>query len=121
MMEWVGYDFYLYDYLAGKDPVIPESDFAFFARDAAAHIAAYIGTPPEIDNTVKLCCCEVAELLWRHDHTAGGSDAVTSEKTGDLSVTYDSSEARTSVLSCRVRGCVYKYFADTGLLYRGLD
>ena len=121
MMEWVGYDFYLYDYLAGKDPVIPELDFSFFARDAAAHIAAYIGTPPEIDNTVKLCCCEVAELLWRYDHTAGGADGVTSEKTGDLSVTYDSGEARASVLSCRLRECVYKYFAGTGLLYRGLD
>ncbi len=121
MAEWVDYDYYLYTYLAGKDPVIPASDFAFWARDAATRIAAYTGTPPEIDNTVKLCCCEIAELLWRDDHTTGGADGVTSEKTGDLSVTYDSGEARAAVLSCRVRGCVYKYFADTGLLYRGLD
>ena len=119
-MCWADYEYYLDAYLGGKDPLIPAQDFYFWARNAAAHIMAFTGTLPEIDDTAKLCCCEVAELLWRHDHNTGADD-VTSERTGDLSVTYDSGEARASVLSCRVRGCVYKYFADTGLLYRGLD
>lgn len=119
-MCWADYEYYLDAYLGGKDPLIPAQDFYFWARNAAAHIMAFTGTLPEIDDTVKLCCCEVAELLWRHDHNTG-ADGVTSERTGDLSVTYDSGEARASVLSRRVRGCVYKYFADTGLLYRGLD
>lgn len=120
-MCWADYEYYLDAYLGGKDPLIPAQDFYFWARNAAAHIMAFTGTLPEIDDTAKLCCCEVAELLWRDDHATGGADGITSEKTGDLSVTYDSGEARAAVLSCRVRGCVYKYFADTGLLYRGLD
>ena len=120
-MCWADYEYYLDAYLGGKDPLIPAQDFYFWARNAAALIMAFTGTLPEIDDTAKLCCCEVAELLWRDDHATGGADGITSEKTGDLSVTYDSGEARAAVLSCRVRGCVYKYFADTGLLYRGLD
>lgn len=120
MGELVDYSFYLSDYLDGREPVIPRADFEFWVRSAAAHITMYLGSPVtgSIEKNAKLCCCEAAELLWRYDHAA--APGVSSERTGDLSVSYESEEQRAKSLTRELRSCVYRYFFDSGLLYRGL-
>ena len=109
------YSFYLNDYLAGRSPLIPDEDFTICARSANKRLERYIGAVPETEEA-KLCVCELAELIYS-DGQVGR--AVTSERTGDLSVTYESAEARAKSLTTALRECVYRYFADSGLLYRG--
>ncbi len=110
------YTFYLNDYLAGKAPVIPAEDFKLYARAAHKRLERYISITPDTDDA-RLCECEIAELIYS-DGQLGR--AVTSEHTGDLSVSYESAEARAKALAAAVRECVYRYFADSGLLYRGV-
>lgn len=110
------YSFYLIVYLAGRSPLIPAEDFTMYARSADKRLERYIGAVPETEEA-KLCECEIAELIYS-DGQIGR--AITSEHTGDLSVTYESAEARAKSLSAAVRECVYRYFADSGLLYRGV-
>lgn len=109
------YTFYLNDYLAGRTPLIPAGDFEIYARSAKKRLERYIGEAPDTDDS-RLCECEIAELVYS-DGQIGR--AITSEHTGDLSVSYESAENRMKSLAASVRECVYRYFADSGLLYRG--
>lgn len=110
------YTYYLNEYLAGKSPLIPAENFPLYVRSAGKRLERYIGEVPDTDDA-KLCQCELTELIYSDAQTGR---AITSEHTGDLSVTYESSEARAKSLASAVRECVYRWFADSGLLYRGV-
>lgn len=117
---WADYEYYVDKYLCFRDGVIPSDEFAYYERKAEFEVNRYVGTDIDyVSDNLKLCCCEVAELLYRSDKS-GISTGVTSEHTGDLSVSYESAEARTKSLVKDIRSCVYRYLADTGLLYRGV-
>ena len=109
------YTYYLNEYLDGKSPLIPAEDFPLYFRSAGKRLERYIGEVPDTDDA-KLCQCELAELIYSDGQTGR---AITSEHTGDLSVSYESAENRIKSLAASVRECVYRYFADSGLLYRG--
>jgi hypothetical protein len=115
-------NYYKSEYLCGRKAVIT-SAFAYYAREATLIINAYTGS--NIDDTkdiiepVKLCCCEVAELMYKADNMSG-SEGITSEKVGDVSRSYESCEVRKKQLTRCVKSAVYKYLADTDLLYRGV-
>ena len=65
-----------------------------------------------------MCCCEVAELLYNAEQNS--SNYVTSDKTGDMSVTYESTESQRQVLSKKIKSVIYMWLSGTGLLYRGV-
>ena len=118
---WVDYEFYAVKYLCFREGVIPREEFEYYERRAEFEIKRYIGMNEiyEITDNLKLCCCEVAELLCKSDKS-GITSGIVSEHTGDLSVSYESAETRAKSLARDIRSCVYKYLADTGLLYRGI-
>lgn len=113
--------FYQREYLSGKEAVIPSSMFPYYARKASGYIRQYtfdnIGeTVPEC---VKLCCCELAEALYRLDSNQSVNGGISSEKVGDISVSYaDAEELRGSLLDT-VKDIIYAWLSDSGLLYRG--
>ena len=67
----------------------------------------------EIEENIKLAVCSVIELLDKYS-----KNIISSEKTGDNSVTYAvSSSSKEKEIYKEVR----MYLADTGLLFRGIN
>ncbi len=123
MTVYADNDFYTSEYLSGKKAVIDTASFDFYARKATQVIKKYtFGNVDETDipECVKLCCCEVAELLFT-TYNSSASKGITSEKVGDISVSYEGTDSQGQALSKNIRSVVRSWFADTGLLYRGVS
>ena len=121
MVSYANESFYLGDYLCGKGAAITAA-FDFYARAATQKIKLY--THDNVDDTdipeaVKMCCCEVAELLYRNDND-GTQSGVSSESVGGWSKSYESAEARERMLNVKVKEIVCKWLTGTGLLYCGV-
>lgn len=123
MTAYADENYYRNEYLCGRKAVI-SSAFAYYAREATLIINAYTGSniddTKEIAEPVKLCCCEVADLLFKAD-SQSENGGITSESVGDVSRSYESTEVRKRVLTRSIKAVVYKYLADTDLLYRGVS
>ena len=118
MTLYVDFDFYEAEY-EGK--IVEADNFGFYSRKASQIIKQYTcgNVPDEVPESVKFCCCELSELLYKSDKSSS-SQGVTSEKVGDWSASYESGESQQKALSSKIRSVVYSWLADTGLLYRGV-
>lgn len=115
--------FYMGEYLRGKEPSVGEERFEFYARSATQKIKLYTGDNVDGDNIpecVKMCCCEIAETLYKSEQYDEQNAGVSSESVGGWSKSYESSESRKQSLDSSVRGIAYKWLSGTGLLYRGV-
>lgn len=122
MTAFVSEEYYKNEYLCGKEAVI-DTAFDFYARQATAEIKRYIErnlTDAEIPDCVKMCCCELAELNYKHEKTTTDTNGKTSESVGGWSVSYESAEESKKNYDKAVKACIYKWLSGTGLLYRGL-
>ncbi len=123
MTAFADYNFYTNEYLSNKEAaVIDIASFNFYAIKATRKIIQY--TFENIDKTdppecVKYCCCEIAELFFNADNKS--QSGVSSSSTGDVSVSYESSESQRQALSYKIRSAIYLWLADTDLLYRGVE
>lgn len=122
MTVFADYDFYKNEYLCGKEAVIDTASFKFYAIKATRKIIQY--TFENVDKTnppkcVRHCCCEIAELLFNAE--SNSRNGVSSSSTGDVSVSYESSESQRQALSQKIRCAIYLWLADTDLLYRGVE
>lgn len=114
-------NFYKEEYLCGRKAVI-DTAFNFYARKATQIIKNYCGEDVDVviaGDRIKLCCCELAELLYT-DEQSGSQSGISSESVGDMSVSYESTESTKQLLHKNIKSVVYSYLADTGLLYRGV-
>lgn len=122
MTAYADENYYKSEYLNGRKAVIT-SAFAYYAREATIIINTYtcsnIDDTKEIAEHVKLCCCEIAELMFKADNMSD-SEGITSEKVGDVSRSYEGADMRRKQLNRNIKSAVYKYLADTDLLYRGV-
>lgn len=113
--------FYHHNYLPFDGAsVIPPGAFEFYARKASTHIRQYTldNIGEDVPEAVKMCCCELAEILYNQQHTKA-AQGIASEKVGDASVSYESAESQRQALPKTIKSVVYSWLADTGLLYRG--
>lgn len=120
MTAYADVEFYKNEYLYCKKAVITTA-FYYYACRATQEIRRFTGSNVEesdIPKCVKMCCCEIAELLFKADN-CNSQIGVTSTKTGDVSVSYESSESQRQVLSKKIKSVIYLWLAGTGLLYRG--
>lgn len=116
------YSYYLNDYLCGTSALLDEKSCSFWLRKAQQRITQY--THGNIDESavpdcVKLCCCELAEYLFKAEKSRPQT-GVSSESVGDVSVSYKQ-EDFSRILSRDVREIIYRYLADTGLLFGGVE
>ena len=120
-MNYADFDFYTSEYLCGKEAVIDTASFNFYARKATQKIKRYTfdNVPKDVPQCVKLCCCEVAELLFASDKKSDKA-GITSAKVGDVSYSYESTESQKQLLSKEIKSVIYSWLADTDLLYRGI-
>lgn len=122
MTVYANNEFYINKYLSGRKAVIDTASFDFFARKATHIIKTY--TFDNVDETdipecVKMCCCEIAELIFNNENKVNRT-GITSAKTGDVSYSYESADSQRQALSKNIKSVIYSWFADTGLLYRGV-
>ena len=120
MAVYADSDFYTRVYLGGRAAVISSAYFPFYARKASSYIDQYtfgcIGS--DVLDVVRLCCCELAEALFRID-SSPSFNGISNERVGDISVSYESAEIKQKNLPKTVKSIVYSWLADTDLLYRG--
>ena len=118
-MSCVDYNYYIKTY-GGVE--MPPSKFTALELRAIKHINKITSNridfenidslDEEIEENIKLAVCSVVEILNKHSQKI-----ISSEKTGDNSVTYVvSSSSKEKEIYKEVR----MYLADTGLLFRGI-
>lgn len=122
MISYTTIEYYNEKYLQGRQAVIDAASFPFYALKATQRIKQYTGdnideTLPFIDE-VQMCCCELAEYLFKQDHSKRDPDIV-SERVGEFSVSYVSGQTAEDIKLHTIKGIIYNWLAMTGLLYRG--
>ena len=106
-----------YTKIYASEAKIPDGSIELYLRRASALLnSMFIYKPVEpIEDTLKeklqMATFEIAELLYTEDSFLG----VTSENNDGYSVSYDKKS-----VSSNIKDTVVTYFADTGLLYRGI-
>lgn len=103
--------------------LIPAPAFVRYSQKATNIINAYTcGNIPAdcVTDEVKRCCCELAELIYNNTKLLSDR-AVSSEKVGDLSVTYESTDTVYVRQSKDIKKIIYEWLSNTGLLYRGVQ
>lgn len=103
--------FYKDEYLQGRTAVIT-SGLSFYLQKSTNIINKYIGTViTDITDEVKMCCCEVADLLFSETLR----DNKTSENNDGYSVTWDLSKtSEKKVVS------IISTWLDNNYLYAGV-
>lgn len=125
----VDYDYYTDTYEGSS---IPESSFNNYAIKASTYVNKNTFnriTKDDVDEIIKNCTCEVAELLYSQDkkkQTLTDNKIVASETVGSHSKTYvnnlsyvDKDVLTESELETNIYRICYRYLIATGLMYRG--
>jgi hypothetical protein len=117
MTNYADYAYYTGTY---KGAVIDTASFDTYARKATQLIKLHTFNrikDDNIPNEAKMCCCELAEEMYKHEKEDVGN--ITSEKVGEYSVSYMDKEKAESVFRGKYASIIYNWLATTGLLYRG--
>ncbi|MBR2677598.1 MAG: hypothetical protein IKE28_11900 [Solobacterium sp.] len=130
MEKYVNYAWYTANYLLGKEPVVPETLFDYYATLASAEVNNIVSLDADLADPcdeIKAATCEIAEILCQGDG-ASTDEAVSipvgisSEKVGEYSVSYSGNSATEKAVAQtrQIRGAVSKWLGKTGLLFRGV-
>lgn len=104
MTAWADYPYYTDEYLAGRTPTVSEADFRSYAVSATAYAKRITGDSIDdgaVPDDARCAVCAIAEVLCTHDAASTG---VSSEKVGDMSVTYESAAARDAAMMSAING-----------------
>jgi hypothetical protein len=109
-----------------KGAVIDTASFDLYARKATQIIKQHTSgrvNENNIQDEIKMCCCELAEFLYKKANADNDTEAtlkgLTSETTGGHSASYETIESREQAHNNIIKGIIYNWLAITGLLYRG--
>lgn len=123
MRAYATEEFYKAEYLGEKEPVI-SAGFPFYARDASRVLDRYtfdrLKDRQKIPEAVQMCCCELAEQIYRATQEDTEIAGKTSERIGSYSVSFASPEEKEKLRASRKREIVMKWLGDTGLCYQGV-
>lgn len=114
--------FYHEMYLCEKNAVLTSS-YEYFFREASLIIDHYtFGNidPENIPQTVKMCCCELAENLFSESKMMSENSGIQSESVGGWSRNYISKSEILTSSKAEQKQIIFKWLANTGLLYRGV-
>lgn len=115
-------DFYEKSFLCGKKAVI-DTAFDYYARISTQKIKQYTFDNIDDENIpdiVKMCCCDIAEQIYKAEKSAEQRGAKSSESVKGWSVSYESREQSETALNNTIRKTVRMWLGDTGLMYAGV-
>lgn len=117
-------EFYFGEYLMDRAAVLPPQGSSFWLRRAQKTLKTFtfdnIDESTAIPYEVKMCICEIAELLYSYDKRATLHGGTASESVEGWSKHYESSQQTEAHLQVKIRSCVKTWLSDTGLLYCGV-
>lgn len=118
-MAYADYTYYTTMYLGNA---ISEEDFPRLAQRASECLdqltfGRAADATGDLQTAVKSACCAVAETVQRNETSQTNAD-VSTERVGDLSVTYARVSSREA--DRRVYNAAARYLSLTGLLYPGV-
>jgi hypothetical protein len=126
-VAYVDYEYYDETYLG---TAIAEADFPRLALRASAEIDRLTferaGAVVEADDDeavidkIQMATCAIADDLQRSED-AGGQDNITSERTGNHSVSYGPKSSMSRSLEENVFESARLYLWNTGLMFKGLN
>ncbi len=117
MENYADFEYYTNTY---KGAVLDTASFDTYARKATQMIKLHTFNRIKEDNIpdeAKMCCCELAETIYKHEKENAGN--ITSEKVGEYSVSYVDKEKAEAIFQGKCTSIIYNWLATTGLLYRG--
>lgn len=132
-MAYADYNYYIQEYLAGKSPVIPEKEFCYFEKQAEKEIDLRTFNRIRANQAfltvdVKECACAVAEFLCEAENVTKGT--VSQGLAGPLvswsndgesgAIDINHSNYTESGKKAKIKDLIYRYLANTGLLYAGV-
>lgn len=126
MKVYANEQFYLNEYLLGKEPTIPIDDITYWLAQASRKInrRAFGRTDAlqEVPDEVKMCCCAVAEKLY-HFESAKGENGMVLQSYGNDgdTATYKTTDMSELAISEKVLDIIEEWLMPTGLLYCGVD
>ena len=110
----VTYSFYLSEFCCGGEATLPSGEFDKFVKQAKLRISGLgVTSVPEFEKEIKLCICEVAEVLF----AVAKSSNIKSESIDGYSVTFEDGNN----IKEKVRNTVLMRLGNTGLLYAGVE
>ena len=118
MTNFVDYAYYTDTY---KGAVLDTASFDLYVRKATQTIKSQTFNMVDENNIpdeVRMCCCELAEYLYKQENKDHDED-VQSEKKGEWSTSYVSGNEAEELKQSKTREIIYNWLAMTGLLYRG--
>lgn len=114
-MKYADYQFYIKTYCDMQNGRLTADEFPFWVRRAEAMLDMITcNNITEVTEAVKLCVCEIAELLYAVGDKGG---CVVSENNDGYAVTYAQETVKT--VEKQAMDIAKLYLHDTGLLYRG--
>lgn len=123
-MIYADESFYTDQYLLGRKPVV-STGFLYYARQASRIMDQYTFNrladvlEDEIPEEVKMCCCELAESVYRYEKQKSESEGKTSEKIGTYSVTFGTMQETADSAAKEQGKIIRRWLGNTGLCYRG--
>lgn len=129
---YADYGYYIDEYLCGKNPAIPDSEFGFWEKQARREIDARtfgrVKKLAEIPEEVKDCVCAIAEVFYSADQVekiaseAGAAGPLVSYSNDGQSGTFAAPSGiyTTEGRKAEVQRLIWQYLGNTGLLYAGV-
>lgn len=124
MKVWyTSYDYYANEYCGGA-PVVDSTGFRKLLLEAQSLIDMYtfnrLKKMTEYGEEIQNCCCELVEIISDYQGRKNENPSnISSEKIKNYSVTYESSENISQRYESSKKKVIFKWLANSGLLYRG--
>ena len=110
---WVNLQYYETGYLLGRPPAIPAVEFEYWSRAAEMRINWRRVTLVEVPEYLKLCVCEVAELLYRAERGPKPGDLISESH---ASYSWRAQEAKPAAdTNAEIGTVIIKHLAGTDL------
>ena len=132
-MAYADYKYYIQEYLMGKDPVISDTEFCYFEKQAEKEIDLHTfkriqANPALLTEEVKECACAIAEFLYEAENVTRGAAAqglagpLVSWSNDGESGSIDASQScyTESGKKSKIKKIIYLHLGNTGLLYAGV-
>lgn len=125
MLQYSDSAFYKDEYLCGRSEVIPSSEFAYWSMQATSKIRektfGNIDQMDDIPDEVQMCCCEVAEKIYRYEAAKGENGMVLQSYGNDGDTgTYKTDDYSQEKIDKSIDSIIRRWLLHTGLMYCGV-
>lgn len=125
MKQYADFGFYSDKYLCGRSEVIPDAEFPYWSMQASSKIRektfGNVDQMDSIPDDVQMCCCDVAEKLYRWESAKGENGMVLQSYGNDGDTgTYKTDDYSQEAINKSVDDIIRRWLLNTGLMYCGV-